>query len=478
MIDLAIVNGALVGPRVDGHEVPPQRATVLIHEGRIHAILDPGARVDAAEVLDAEGMFVLPGAIDIHFHCRAPAFPMRGDFTTETRAAAAGGVTTVFEMPVSKPTVATVAVWEQRRVLAERQAVVNVALYGSPGRLQAHEIEAMAAAGAIGFKLFLPPALKGREDEFEGLIASNMGAVVQALELIRPTGLRCVFHAEDPSLLAYYSARAAAGPGPDFRRHGQSRPPIVEATAVAALVVLADHLDAPVHIAHVSTKGAVELIRAARAGGAPVTAETCPHYLLFTDDILEVAGPYGKINPPIRSAEDRASLWAGLRDGVLDVIATDHAPYHPSEKEAGWENILRAPSGHPGVEALVPVVLTQALNGRLGLDEAIELISTRPAQLFDLYPRKGSLRPGADADITIYDPRLPRRIDRTQWVSRAAECNRLYDGMPVQGKVHATLVGGRPVFYDGRLLGKPGDGRVVRPNRARGAVVAPDAEIA
>ena len=467
MIDLAIVNGTVVSPFIEP-DLGALPATVAVHQGVIRAILAPGETISAAQVLDAEGMLILPGAIDIHVHFRAPAFPARGDFASETRAAAAGGVTTIFEMPISKPGVSTVAIWEARRKLAERDAYVNVGLYGAPGLLNGQEIRAMAEAGAIGFKLFLTSAPEGREDEFEGLVADNMAMVAEALELIRPTGLRCAIHAEDQSLIDYYTGQATTADIPDFRRQGQSRPAVVEATAMAAMITLAHTLNTPIHIVHVSTKAGVELIRYARSINAPVTAETCPQYLLFSDDILEQVGPYGKINPPLRSDEDREALWQALSDRVLDLIATDHSPFTVAEKEAAWGHILEAPPGHPGLEALVPVVLTEALAGRFSLARAVELISTTPAKIFNLYPRKGIIQAGADADLTLYDPRLEGHIDRTKWFSRAAECNRLYDGWPTRGEVHATVVGGKIVYQAGRILGQPGDGKIVRPHRDAG----------
>lgn len=462
MFDLAIINGAIVNHSFEA-VAPVLPATVAVQQGSIRAILAPGEAVKATHVLDAAGMLVLPGAIDIHVHCRAPAFPARGDFASETRAAAAGGVTTIFEMPISKPGVSTVAVWEARRKLAERDAYVNVALYGAPTLLDRQEIQAMADAGAIGFKIFLTRAPEGREDEFEGLIADSMAVAAQALELIRPTGLRCAFHAEDQSLIDYYTRQATSKNLPDHKRHGQSRPAIVESTAIAGLIALTQAINTPIHIVHVSTKAGAELIRYAQAVNALVTAETCPQYLLFTDDILERVGPYGKINPPLRNAKDCAALWQALSDGVLNVIATDHSPFTAAEKEATWGRILDAPPGHPGLEALVPLVLSEALAGRFSLTRAVELISTKPAQLFNLYPRKGIIQTGADADLTIYDPRPVRYIDRRQWVSRAAECNRLYDGLPIQGEVYATIVGGKLVYQAGRILGQPGDGTIVRP---------------
>jgi allantoinase len=253
---------------------------------------------------------------------------------------------------------------------------------------------------------------------------------------------------------------------PDVKRHERSRPAIVESTAVASLLGVASSLATRIHIAHVSSKHTVELLREAKAKGLPVTAETCPHYLFFTDEVLERVGPYGKINPPLRSEEDRVALWDGLLDGTLDVVATDHAPFTSQEKEAAWGDILEAPPGHPGVEFLLPLMLSEALKGRLSLHKAVELISTKPAQLFNLYPQKGTLWPGADADITLYDPRSKVTVDRKKGFSRAAECNRLYDGRTLQGEVFATIVGGKIIYQEGTIIGSAGDGRIVIPQRS------------
>lgn len=470
MADLAVINGTVVNPFVG-----PRPATVVVKGGQIADVVPPDEPVVAARIIDAQDLLVLPGAIDAHFHCRAPAFPARGDFASETRAAAAGGVTTIFEMPISKPGVATAAVWNARCQLAARDAFVNVGLFGAPGLGDAVEIAAMAASGAIAFKLFLTRAPAGREDEFIGLQAENLGAVAEALSFIRPTGLRCAFHAEDQSLVDFYSARAIASDKPDYRRHLMSRPSVTEATAVAALVTLAHALDTPIHIVHVTSRSAVEAIRHARAQGAPVTAETCPHYLLFTDDILAEVGPFGKINPPLRTADDCDALWEGLADGTLDFIATDHAPFTLAEKEAAWDDIMNAPPGHPGVEALVPIVLTEALRDRFSLARAVELISTGPAQVYDLYPRKGIVKPGSDADLCLYDPRPETHLDRADWLTRAAQCNRLYDGRPVHGQVHSTIVGGKLVYDAGVIRGQPGDGQIVRPGTPK-QYRAPDSQ--
>jgi allantoinase len=460
--DLAIAGGYVVTTHVG-------RATVLVADGRIQALLAPDEPFDAAQVIDATGMLVIPGVIDIHFHCRDPSYAHRGDFGTETRAAAAGGVTTVFEMPISKPGTSTLERWIARRDIAAAKAHVNVGLYAAPGLLDAADLRATVDAGAVGFKLFTTQAAPGRDDEFEGLTTDSIAHVYEAMELMRDLGLRCVFHAEDQSLIDLFRTRAERMDGPEHLRHDASRPAVVEATAVAMLVQLALATGCPIHIAHVTSAQTVDVVRNAKRVGAPVTAETCPHYLWCTEDDLETAGPFGVVNPPIRGADDRAALWAGLADGTLDVVATDHAPFSRAEKEEAIGRILEAPPGHPGLETLLPLLMTAAADGRLTVERVAELLCERPAKLFGLYPFKGVLAPGSDADVTVYDPRERRVVRRGEGESRAADCNLLFDGVEVAGKVVATIVNGRVAYRDGEVVARPGLGRIVRPGASTSA---------
>ncbi len=463
--DLAITGGLIINPAYESAHAS-RHGTLVVAGGRIAAFLDPADRPQARQILDATGMLVLPGGIDPHFHCRAPSFPQRGDFATESRAAAAGGVTTIFEMPISKPGVATASALTARGALVERDAYVNIALYGAPGLLDAREVQGMAQAGAIAFKLFMTEAPPGRADEFDGLIAPDLATVGAALALTRRTGLRCAVHCEDQSLIDWYSDQARNCPVADWQRHLMSRPAVAETAALAGVLQLAQALHAPVHIVHVSAQASVALVQAAKQQGTPVTAETCPHYLLFTNEVLAQVGPYGKINPPIRSQADQDALWKGLHGGIFDFIATDHAPFTAAEKEATWGRMLDAPPGHPGVEALVPLLLTWGLEGRFPLERVVELMASNAACSFGLYPHKGVLRLGSDADICVYDPRTATTLEGGSWRTKGAEASRLYQGVPVQGSVHATIVGGQVVYQDGAVVGRPGSGAWLRPRRA------------
>lgn len=455
--DTLITNGDVVT------EQGIQPVDVVLLDGKIAGLVARGSAVDAREIIDATGQLVLPGAIDIHFHCRAPAYPQRGDFATETRAAAAGGVTTIFEMPISKPCCATGDIFRSRKALGEANAYVNFALYGAPGLLDPAEIEAMVDEGAIGFKIFMTGAPAGRDDEFDGLCLPTTEKLYQALKLVAGTGRVCVIHAEDNTLLEWHTEQLIAAGRNDIAAHGESRPPHVEATAIATVLTLGETTGANLHIAHVSSKEALDAYRRFKASGSTATAETCPQYLFFTETDLERVGPYAKINPPLRKAEDVAALWEGIQDGTLLAITTDHSPFTVEEKERARTDIWKTPPGAPGVEELVLGMMDAAAKGRLTVEQVVNLISTNGAKRFGLYPQKGVIAVGSDADLVIFDPTTTTTISEDMLFSQARACDKLYDGMTFQGRVRRTLVNGRSVFADGEILGEPGWGQFVRP---------------
>jgi allantoinase len=456
--DTLITNGDVVTER--GVEA----LDVGIVGERIAALVRRGTPLEAETVIDAEGQLVIPGAVDIHFHCRAPAYPERGDFATETRAAAAGGVTTIFEMPISKPCCATGDIFRSRKALGEANAYVNFALYGAPGLLKRHEVQDMAAEGAVAFKIFTTAAPAGRDDEFDGLCLPTTDGLYQALQLVRETGLVVTIHAEDNPLLEWHTAQLKAAGRNDIAAHGESRPPHVEALSIASVLTMNEAIGANIHIAHVSSAAALNALRRFKRDGATATGETCPHYLFFTEADMERVGPYAKINPPLRSAADQSALWEGLADGSLMAVTTDHSPFTVEEKERARTDIWRTPPGAPGVEELLLGMMDAALNGRISLDHAVRLISTNGAQRFGVYPQKGAIAVGTDADIVIYDPQQTTTIHPDMLFSKAKACDKLYEGKTFRGRVRRTLVNGRTVFHNGEILGQPGWGKFVRAN--------------
>lgn len=436
-------------------------AELGIDQGRIAAVATRDAAIEGAEVVDAGGALVLPGVIDAHFHCRAPSHAERETFATGTAAAAAGGVTTVLEMPISVPPTANGAVLAERMALAEQEAVVDIGFYCGCGTLDPADIASALDAGALAFKGFLQQVPAGREDEFTGICVPTTADLVTVFGLLRETGVPCAFHAEEDEVLRAITERLRREGRREPAVHAESRPRFVEALSVAKLIVLAEEFGVHVHVPHVSSGQAVRLLRDAKGRGVPITAETGPQYLVFTADDLERVGPYAKCNPPLRGPEDHAELWAGLLDGTIDFVATDHSPFVAADKEPGWDDIWAAFPGFPGVEILAGFMIGAALDGRLPLADAVRLVTSEPARVFNLQG-KGAIVPGADADLTFFDDRGTTTVVSGTLATRGRESARIWDGWSHPGRVVRTISRGKTVAVDGDVVGSPGGGRVLR----------------
>jgi len=459
VLDIAIKGGTVV------NTTGTFTADVGVENDKIAIVAQSGALPEARNEINADGLLILPGIIDIHFHVREPGHPERATFASETRAAAAGGVTTLLEMPISIPGTARRDILESRKALALSEAYVNVGMYGAPGLLDQDEIMGMAEAGACGFKVFAHATPKGREDEFLGICIEDEAEIYQALELTKETGLLTSFHAENERMIQLFGGRIQKTGRKDPMAFVESRPPVVESMSVAQLRALCQATGARVHIAHVSCAAALQELQAGQAMGIPMTGETCPHYLFFTEKEMVQHGPFAMIKPPLRTESDQEALWAGLMDGSLMAITTDHCPFTLAEKERGIADIWQGAVGVPGVEALVPGTLTEALNGRITLEQAVQYLCTQPAQLFG-FSQKGVIQAGYDADITLYDPRPTNTVDSTLWLTKARDLNRLYQGRTVQGKVAQTIVNGQIVFDGTQISSEAGIGRFVQPDRS------------
>jgi dihydropyrimidinase/allantoinase len=366
-------------------------------------------------------------------------------------------------MPISVPCCARVEVFEQRKALGQRESYVNFGLYGAPGLLDRDEVLGMADAGACGFKIFTHAVQKGREEEFVGLCIDKEDEIYRVLELVKETGLLISCHAENERLIQLFAGRIKVTGRTDPAAFVASRPPVVEAMSVAQLAVMCADVRTHVHIAHVSCVAALRALQDAQAAGLPMTGETCPHYLFFTAEDMDRLGPFAMIKPPLRTEADHSALWAGLLDGSLSAITTDHSPFTLAEKERGLNDIWKGAIGSPGVEALMPGVMTEALTGRFSLETAVRLISSQPARLFNLFPERGTLQAGAIADVVIYDPRPVGVVDSSRWFTKAKVIERLYNGRRQRGMVRTTIVNGTVVFDEGKIVAEPGTGRFVRP---------------
>jgi dihydroorotase (multifunctional complex type) len=441
---------------------------VEIAGGRIASLKPPGES-RAASVIDARGLTLLAGVIDIHCHVRAPAFPERGTVASETRAAAAGGVTTLFEMPITRPCCNSAERVAARRAHFDGQAVVNFGLYAAPADISQQSLAAIRDAGTIAFKIFTTASPPGRDDEFEGLCYPGEAEQLAVLKALATTGLPVVVHAESASLLSHYEKLAATLDPALASTHLAARPAICEAAAVARLLTLNIEANARLHIAHVTSRDTVEILRRF-AGSSDFSAETCPHYLIKTNEDVGRVGVSAKINPPIRDAADQAALWSAVADGTIRHVTTDHATFARAEKQAAARNFPGAPAGSPGLEVLLPMMLDAAAAGRLTLQQVTDLLSANAAARFGL-PAKGRIEPGADADLVLVDLRETTAVNAPDLLTQGREVAELYDGMRFRGRVITTIVGGRVVFDRGEIRAEAA-GRYVSPQAEAGARAA------
>lgn len=454
--DLTITGGRIVS----GQGVFP--ATLAIRDGKFAGILAPNESPAAAETIDARGLHILPGLIDTHVHLRDPARPDREDFVSGTSAAAAGGITTILEMPISEPPVNSGEILAGRAGQVQPRALVDFALYGAAGAENIDQIRPMAEAGAIAFKTFLTQPMPERRHEFYGLCCTDDGILLEIMQAVAQTGRRHCFHCEHYPLVERLGQRLQAAGRTDGLAHAESRPPLVEDISVGIVLALAAAVGGPVQIVHMASPRAIEAVKAAKARGLNITAETCPHYLFLTDRALQEHGPYAKCNPALRSAEVVAGIWDYVRDHTIDVLGTDHAPYRPAEKEKGETDIFKAPAGLPGLEAMLPLLLTAVNEGKISLPHVARLVSERAAAIFQL-AGKGRIAPGYDADVVLVDLAAAWSFDTRRCFSKAREIMKVYEGRPLKGRVVSTFVRGLRVYEEGQITATPGHGRFLRP---------------
>ena len=417
-------------------------AAVAIKDGRILAIGEERALPSARETFDATGLHLLPGAIDVHVHFREPGYTHKEDWQTGTAAAAMGGVTTVFEMPNVDPPTATPEGLALKQEAAKK-AHVDYGLYGLLAEDNIDQLEALIEGGIAGFKCFMG-------NTFGNLPSPSTGAMLEGFEIVAQHGLRIALHAETASIMARREKRLQAAGRTDPLAHLASRPAVVAVEAVSRAAILAEWTGARIHILHISSADELRPLREAKLRGVDITGETCPHYLLFDEQAYADHRSVIRVNPPVRERHHQDGLWQGLYDGTIDMIATDHAPHTPAEKLRN--DIWTVDCGFPGVETQMPLMLTQVRAGRLSLCDYVRLTSTKPAKAFGLYPAKGALLPGSDADITLVALNREDTIAAAHFQSRSKITP--FEGMKVTGMPIHTLVRGRFVVKDRQLVGE------------------------
>ncbi|MEN1967915.1 allantoinase AllB [Lentibacillus sp. N15] len=457
--DLIIKNGEIVTPGNTFSE------DIGISDGKIISVGNlKGAK--ASEVYDAKGNYIFPGFIDEHVHSRDPGLTHKEDFAHLTRSAAAGGVTTVIEMPNTVPPVSDEASLHSKVENLSPKAFVDFALLGMVlGDLNTKKLHALAKAGVVGFKLFWGYSLNPKTLELvynpskgdDVLPPPDDGQIYEAFRAIGQTGKAVCIHAENNAVIARTVETEKNKGKADYASFLSSRPSFTEALTIQTGITIADAANAHLHILHIAAGEGIDLIADARKKGLKVTGETCPHYLTLTDEDYPRAGVNMKIYPPIRERNHQEHLWEGVQNGQIQAIGSDHAPHTEDEKVG---DIWNVPAGATGVQTIVPVMLDCVAKGRITLNQLVSLLSEGPARIWGLYGKKGVIKPNADADFTIVDMNAKTTIRKKDLLSKSQVTP--YDGCTMQGAVVASFIRGKQVMSDGKLIGEK-NGEFIKP---------------
>lgn len=445
-LDLLLTNARLVT------EEGLIRGNLGIRGEKIAGIFSLDYLPPAARKLDVEGKVVTPGAIDAHVHIPVGTNTHRGDFTAEGRAALQGGTTTVLDFVKSNDLTLLDTFWAQRQEIL-KLSPLDFGLHAvilHPRDLK--DVPALIEQGVVSFKQFMC-----RVDSLPGL---DTGLLYQTFQLLAQLGATATVHAEDGAIQEYMERELKNAGRSDPLAHAESSSDLAELEAVSRAILLAGELGLKLHIFHVSSAKAVRAIREAKKAGIAVTAETCPHYLAFTREDIQEQGPFLKVTPSLKSAEDRESLWQSLVDGSIDMVTSDHYAPLKAEKEPGWRNIWVVEGGVPGIETrAIYLVGKGVLSGKLTLERFVKLVATAPAKVFGLYPRKGALRVGADADVVVWDLEKEITVEADN-LAQTADWTP-FSGIKLKGIPVLTILRGRIVVEEGRYLGEPGFGQFI-----------------
>lgn len=440
-VDLVLADARI---QLDGRD--SVEGWLAVKDGLVHSIGSASAP-EAKRTVDCRGSWVLPGLVDIHVHFRDPGFTYKEDFLSGSLAAAHGGVTTVVDMPNTGGLVAGPKDLRQKLQHLKGRSHVDFGLYSLLVD-SAPDVDELCELGVAGFKWLIGyPELHGRPAQ-----PSTRIGLRDALQKAGEADVLVGVHAEDAGWIKALTEHLVARGRSDPRAHGDSRPPFVEALAIAEAVILGSEVGCRIHIHHLSSKLGLDVITSLRQGiGSTVTTETGPQYLYLTEANLDVLGTRGKVNPPLRRQLDVDAMWAGILSGDIQCIASDHAPH--SDQEKGGPSIWDTTSGLIGVETIFPMLFHEVVNGRLSAARFVELTAEAPSKIVRLEHRKGTLLPGGDADIVIADPSGHTSISSRGLHSKYPKTP--FEGVDRDGAIRSVFLRGREIVGAARPAEDP-----------------------
>ncbi|WZL72548.1 allantoinase AllB [Clostridiaceae bacterium 35-E11] len=449
MLDLLVKGGSIVG--VDNI----YEGSIGIKDGKIVAIVSTEIQLEAKNIIDAKEKMIFPGVIDCHAHLNDPGFEWREDFVHGSESAAAGGVTTIIDMPLQNtPALTSKEIFIDKEKAIKNSAVVDYAFWGGFVDNNIGELKGLYDAGAVGLKAFIGPVSLGYS-------SVDMGMIREAMNLIAPLDIFIGFHCEDYSIVKGAEEKAIKEKRFGRKDFLESRPVVAELIAVKNVIDLAKETGAKIHICHVSHPLVAEEIKKAQSQGVKVTGETCSHYLVFTENDLLENGTLFKCAPPLRKEKNKEELWKYVIDGTLSCVASDHSPSASYEKSEEQNNIWEAWGGISGIQSTFQVMFNEIVHQRkLSPTLLTKVLSHGPAKTFGLYPEKGALMLGGDADLVIVDPERPWEITPESLFYK----NKIsaFVGLTGKGLVERTIVRGESVFCNGTIIGKHGYGRLIK----------------
>lgn len=431
-------------------------ASVGVADGKIVMISHQQWVPDAKKVEEVSGRVVFPGFVDTHVHFRDPGLLYKEDFETGTRAAAAGGITTVVDMPNNKPVINTVEAFVRKRDDTRKKAIVDYGLYAGATNLP--EIPGMLAEGAIGVKIFMVTDPKSGYPHDPALFTGDDGVLYDTLKIAKHEGTYCAVHPTNQEIFAHESKKkwtAGTTTPDDFVEAYFGENCVSDHTAIATLIEMSRASKSKVHVLHLRSEAGVLQLKRAKEDGVPVTMEINPKYVLHTAEDMRRMGPL--CTPYGLPDSVRMNLMASIEDGTVDVLASDHAPHTREELEPGWKDAWKIPFGNPQLDHYVAALLTCVNQGTLSLTALVRTLAENPAKLAGLYPMKGAIRIGSDADFAVLDMNAKGTFTnenlgtKVQWSPYAG---RTYAGRPVM-----TVLRGQIIMRDGVVSGTPGTGK-------------------